>query len=264
MRQLVLIFAIVATVACALTPPACAANTPAFLGAALGKPPPFLAGQGVLVQAIAPGSPAEYAGLLSNDIIVKVDGNRFSQASAMREYVESRKPGHVLKLDIMRWSTGGWYPIGIRATLIARPTAYGSASGGAAPSGFDSAAPAGPATATAPATATVRVNPQWEQRQQQISQATDASIMQDYRNFMAAQSHEYETRTHQMDQSFKSMDDIINGTAHYVDNDTGRRYDLTNQYTYQWLGPNGAHVGTNADMPPPGSGWRKLQLVPPQ
>jgi hypothetical protein len=453
---------------CATIAPARAANPAAFLGAALAAPPPALAGRGIWVRAIAPGSPAERAGLQANDIVVMVDGNRVSDPSSMQNYVDSKNPGDTLTLDVMRWNGGGWSPVQLSATLIARPAAYASAPGAAPGSEAAAPAPAAPAApnaaalaslagksikwttftdpyenaftvdvpagwqtqggmirrgplnidpylralspdrsvyimlddpntpvfatltptmaqlgfhegqaynpghvqeiimhyipgkqyareygllnfsklcknpalesssdrpdlaakeqsgpgtrvdggeviftcthAHAPAkayvsavtffhdqygigmwgvsrlrafiapasefdqvlamlnhmSASVQVNPQWEQEQQQISQATDASIIQEYQHFMATQPREFEARMHQMDQSFARTDDIINGVSHYVDPDTGQRYELTNQYQYQWIGPNGAKVGTNADSPPPGGGWRPLQQVPPQ
>jgi hypothetical protein len=460
---------LIAVLVCTTAAPIRAANPTAFLGAALAAPPANLAGRGIWVRAIAPGSPAERAGLQANDIVVMVDGNRVSDPSALQNYVDSKNPGDTLTLDVMRWNGGGWSPVQLSATLVARPAAYGSGPGAApasesaarprpaAPASASASAPAslagksikwttftdpyenaftvdvpagwqtqggmirrgplnidpflralspdrsvyimlddpdtpvfatltstmvatgfregmpynpghlqeivmhyipgkqyarqyglmnfsklcknlavessndrpdmaakeqsGPGTRVdggeviftcthahasakayvsavtffhdqygigmwgvsrlrgfiAPAagfdqvlamlnhmSASVQVNPQWEREQQQISQATDASVMQEYQQFMAKQSHEYETRMHAMDQSFARTDDIINGVSHYVDPDTGQRYELTNQYQYQWLGPNGATAGTNADSPPPGGGWRPLQQAPPE
>jgi hypothetical protein len=472
-RRLISTFTtLLALLTCITAAPARAANPSAFLGAALAAPPPSLAGRGIWIRAIAPGSPAARAGLQANDIVVMVDGNRVSDPSAMQNYVDSKNPGDALTLDVMRWNGGGWSPVQLSATLVARPAAYASAPGAIAPPGSESAAPAAPAApaaanASAPAalagkfvkwttftdpyenaftvdvpagwqtqggmirrgplnidpylrtlspdrsvyimlddpntplfatltptmvatgfregsaynpghlqeivmhyipgkdyarqyglmnfsklctnlavqstndrpdmaaqqesgqgtrvdageviftcthahapakayvsavtflhdqygiggmwgvsrlrgfiapanefdqtlamidhmSASVRVNPQWEQEQQQISQATDASVMQEYQQFMANQTHEYETRMHAMDQSFARTDDIINGVSHYVDPDTGQRYELTNQYQYQWLGPNGATAGTNAASPPPGGGWHALQQAPPE
>jgi hypothetical protein len=132
------------------TTPARAANPSAFLGAALAAPPPSLAGRGIWVRAIAPGSPAQLAGLQANDIVVMVDSNRVSDPSAMQNYVDSKNPGDTLTLDVMRWNGGGWSPVQLSATLIARPAAYASAPGAAAAPRSESATPAA-ANAAAPA-----------------------------------------------------------------------------------------------------------------
>jgi len=119
-------------------------------------------------------------------------------------------------------------------------------------------------------------NPEWTARQNQITQATNASIMREHQAFMAnaqrqyqaasqqlsQESQRYEAMSHQMDQNFQPMDDVINGVNHYVNPGTGERLDLDNTHAYQWSNGIGGTAGTNTDQPPPGRGWTKLEQVP--
>lgn len=86
--------------------------------------------------------------------------------------------------------------------------------------------------------ASLRENPQWSARQQQIAQQVADGAMARWRG---------EQR------QFQQMDDAITNTAHFTGAD-GRHYDLDSRPRYQWLTPNGQTVGTDTPTPPsPGS-----------
>lgn len=122
----------------------------------------------------------------------------------------------------------------------------------------------------------VKENPEWTAHQAQITQATEAQIIREHQAWSAANaqqyqsamnqlSHEsqrYEAMSHQMDQNFQPMDDVINGVNHYVNPGTGEHLDLDNTHAYQWSNGIGGTAGTNTDQPPPGGNWTKLQQVP--
>ena len=65
---------------------------PAFEGADLADAPPEqVAGGGVQVRSVAPGSPAASIGLRANDVILGVDRTRVSSLSALREAIGERE-----------------------------------------------------------------------------------------------------------------------------------------------------------------------------
>ena len=93
--------------------------------------------------------------------------------------------------------------------------------------------------------ASLRQNPEWSARQQQIAQQLAAGAM---------------TRWQGEQRQFQQMDDAITNTAHFVGSD-GRRYDLDARPRYQWLTPDGQTAGTDTPTPPsPGS--KLLQRLP--
>lgn len=59
---------------------------------------------GVGIRAVVPGSPADQAGISPGDVILKVDGQSFSDVKALHGYIGSKKPGDSIKIDI--WSQG--------------------------------------------------------------------------------------------------------------------------------------------------------------
>ncbi|HXW73738.1 MAG TPA: PDZ domain-containing protein [Steroidobacteraceae bacterium] len=86
--------------------------------------------------------------------------------------------------------------------------------------------------------ATLRQNPEWSARQQQMAQQLANGAM---------------ARWQGEQRQFQQMDDAITNTAHFVAPD-GRRYDLDARPRYQWLAPDGKTVGTDTPTPPsPGS-----------
>jgi serine protease Do len=59
---------------------------------------------GVAVQQVVPGSPADKAGLQPGDVVLSADGKTFSSADDLRKYIASKKPGDILRLNV--WSQG--------------------------------------------------------------------------------------------------------------------------------------------------------------
>jgi hypothetical protein len=82
--------------------------------------------------------------------------------------------------------------------------------------------------------ASLRQNPKWSARQQQIGQQLAKGAM---------------ARWQGEQRQFQQMDDAITNTAHFVGPD-GQRYDLDARPRYQWLTPNGQTVGTDTPTPP--------------
>jgi PDZ domain len=80
----------------------------------------------------------------------------------------------------------------------------------------------------------LRQNPQWSARQQQIAQQLAAGAMARWRG---------EQR------QFQQMDDAITNTGHFLAPD-GQRYDLDSRPRYQWRTPDGHTVGTDTPTPP--------------
>ncbi len=86
--------------------------------------------------------------------------------------------------------------------------------------------------------ASLRQNPEWSARQQQIAQQLANGAMARWRG---------EQR------QFQQMDDAITNTAHFI-GPGGQRYDLDSRPSHQWLTPDGHTVGTDTPTPPsPGS-----------
>ena len=58
--------------------------------------------EGVIVDNVLNGSSAQYAGLLPNDVIVKIDGAAIRSTQELKEKVSSAKTGDVLKIIVFR------------------------------------------------------------------------------------------------------------------------------------------------------------------
>lgn len=58
--------------------------------------------QGVVVGNVMPNSPAEKAGIMSGDIIQRIDGKRFSDPKAIQDYIRSKKIGNSVNIQILR------------------------------------------------------------------------------------------------------------------------------------------------------------------
>ena len=61
--------------------------------------------EGVLVGAVAPGGPAERAGLLPGDLVVSVDGRPVGSASDLMRRVSSGGIGNELLIEVSRQGT---------------------------------------------------------------------------------------------------------------------------------------------------------------
>jgi len=58
--------------------------------------------EGVLVQSIVKGSPAESAGLEQGDVILKADGKKISQPNELQILVANKQPGDEVTLTVLR------------------------------------------------------------------------------------------------------------------------------------------------------------------
>ena len=76
-----------------------------------GKP------KGVLVKGIVPGSGAEDAGILENDIIVGMDNVSFTTMSELQEQLSRHEPGDTVTLIIMREIDGSYSQVKVEVTL---------------------------------------------------------------------------------------------------------------------------------------------------
>jgi serine protease Do len=57
---------------------------------------------GALVTAVTPGSPAEKAGLVPEDVVVKADTRKIGDNGDLSRYIASLPPGATVKLDVIR------------------------------------------------------------------------------------------------------------------------------------------------------------------
>ncbi len=103
--------------------------THAFLGIRYGFLTPAGAAQlrlptatrGAVIGAVSGGTPAEQAGLRTNDVITAIDGKPIDDESALAKIVDSRKPGDTVTLTVLRPSSGGPQALTLRATLTELP-----------------------------------------------------------------------------------------------------------------------------------------------
>ena len=68
------------------------------LGTYFGAPE----GEGVLVKEVAPGSPAEKAGMKSGDVIVKIDGERVRTVGDLRERMRTKHEAKTASVTVIR------------------------------------------------------------------------------------------------------------------------------------------------------------------
>lgn len=69
-------------------------NLPYDYGVIVGR------GEGVGDLAIIPGSPADKAGIVENDIILEVNGEKIDEKNTLAKLIEKNKPGDTIKLKI--------------------------------------------------------------------------------------------------------------------------------------------------------------------
>ena len=60
------------------------------------------ADRGLLVVAVAPGSPAEKSGILLGDIIVAAEGSPITNVQSLQPYLDSENVGRAVALDVVR------------------------------------------------------------------------------------------------------------------------------------------------------------------
>ena len=61
-------------------------------------------GNGVAVQGVYQGGPADQAGLQPGDVIQKVDGKDVANSQQIQDAIRNAKPGQQIRLDV--WSGG--------------------------------------------------------------------------------------------------------------------------------------------------------------
>jgi serine protease Do len=59
---------------------------------------------GVAVQQVFSGSPADRAGIQPGDVILQADGKNFNSIKDLHDYIASKKPGDLIRLNV--WSQG--------------------------------------------------------------------------------------------------------------------------------------------------------------
>src|SRR5579863_3588328 len=59
---------------------------------------------GVAVQQVFSGSPADQAGIQPGDVILQADGKQFDSMKGLHDYIASKKPGDTIRLNV--WSQG--------------------------------------------------------------------------------------------------------------------------------------------------------------
>ena len=96
----------------------------AYLGVVTAPLTPLIASRlettaksGVVVVSVAPGTPAEAAGLQPRDIITEIDGTPVTDDATFAKIIDSHKPGDTIDLTVMR----GEQTIHVKATLTERP-----------------------------------------------------------------------------------------------------------------------------------------------
>jgi serine protease Do len=97
-----------------------------YLGVALGEISAGFRNQsgysgqgGVGIGYVQSGSPADQAGIQPGDVVLKADGQAFSDSKALQKYIGSKKPGDTIRLQL--WSQG--YKKETAVKLIERPAA---------------------------------------------------------------------------------------------------------------------------------------------
>ncbi|RPJ42150.1 MAG: M20/M25/M40 family metallo-hydrolase, partial [Candidatus Latescibacterota bacterium] len=87
----------------------------------LGTLPDFAAppGEGVLIASVAPGSPADLAGIRAGDRVIALAGAAIADLRGYAEALRERKPGDAVTIEVRR----GGEALRFEATLIPRPAA---------------------------------------------------------------------------------------------------------------------------------------------
>jgi serine protease Do len=69
-----------------------------FVPNVIERTPPY-------VEDVLPGTPAEKAGLRTNDLVSFVDGEPIVSIKAFNEYLKRTKPGDTIRLEVRRGDT---------------------------------------------------------------------------------------------------------------------------------------------------------------
>jgi serine protease Do len=76
---------------------------------------------GVLVQDVLQGGPADKAGLKPNDVIVSIDGTGLTEANSLSTYVSKQEVGKSVTMQIMRWDNAQWVKKSVKVKLEDKP-----------------------------------------------------------------------------------------------------------------------------------------------
>jgi hypothetical protein len=97
----------------------------------------------------------------------------------------------------------------------------------------------------------MKFNPAWQQKQNNLSQQAAAAINQRMQAILR-QQESFMQKLNSVDQSFESMDELISGFSTYHDASTGRNYSLSNTNPYKWMDPStGRILSTATNVRPP-------------
>ncbi len=77
--------------------------------------------KGVFIRSVAAGSPADKAGILNNDIIVKFDGTKITTFEELQEELTYNGPGSEVEITIMRQVEGTYVEKQVTVILGKRP-----------------------------------------------------------------------------------------------------------------------------------------------
>jgi len=77
--------------------------------------------KGVFIRSVAEGSPADKAGILNNDIIVKFDGTKITTFEELQEELTYNGPGSEVEITIMRQVEGTYVEKKVTVILGKRP-----------------------------------------------------------------------------------------------------------------------------------------------
>lgn len=86
-----------ATLAATSRPMRLSSGARAYLGVQFSEAP-----EGVRVDRVTSDSPAAAAGFRDGDVIVKIEGREFKEATRVSDLIATKKPGDVLKFDVLR------------------------------------------------------------------------------------------------------------------------------------------------------------------
>ena len=59
---------------------------------------------GARIVQVVPGSPAQEAGLRSEDVVTEIDGKRVTSGDELRAAIDAKKPGDTIRLTVRRGS----------------------------------------------------------------------------------------------------------------------------------------------------------------
>ena len=90
--------------------------------------------RGALVSGVEPGGPADHAGIKQGDVIVALDGQRVTDANAVRNQIAGTRPASMVSIDVLRSGKTQTQSVRLvertREQRVALPPARGESTGG--------------------------------------------------------------------------------------------------------------------------------------